>query len=278
MLIGSSLLTLRCIYWKIITLLTKDVFYRRNYFPANRQHFFRAGNKLFSESSMFDKKIMIKLLMITDCHMAMEVFMVEKMLIMEKALEVFGEAGFYLATIEDIAVKSNLDKPVINKYFQNKEALFIELLNTARIMRRREVFAVIGLSDNVKEQLSRFIISTLRFARNHRNYQQILTASVSATYPEAHNKLVEAREEFRNQVYQIIQAGVRQGKFRTVNPLIVTVFLEKLLEGTVAVVEAKSGYAADQIVLSMLDLIWNGLSCKGETANPANQNEQLISK
>jgi AcrR family transcriptional regulator len=204
--------------------------------------------------------------------------MVERITIMENALEVFGGAGFYDATIEEIAVRSNLPQTVINKYFKTKEALFVELLNAASRARQQEVFEIIGLTDDVKERLSRFIISALRFARNRKNYYRLLTMSVGAAYPEVQHQLLEVRKEFRDQVYQILQEGVRQGKFRAVNPFIATAFLGKLIEGTVEVVEAQLGYAVDQMILSMLDLVWNGLARKGETPNLLNREGQLTGR
>jgi AcrR family transcriptional regulator len=204
--------------------------------------------------------------------------MVEKVLILENAMEIFGEKGYYLTTIEEIAVKSNLRKTVISKYFKNKAMLFVELLDMASVVRKREVFENIGLTQDVKEKLSRFIISALRFARNRQNHYRILTASVGADHPEIQNKLAEVQKEFQSQVYQILQDGVRQGKFRTVNPLIATVFLGKLIEGTIDIAEAKLGYAIDQMILSMLDLIWNGLARKVDAPHPVSGNEQLTIK
>lgn len=204
--------------------------------------------------------------------------MVEKILILENAMEIFGKKGYYLTTIEEIAVKSNLRKTVISKYFKNKAVLFVELLDMASAVRRREVFENIGLTEDVKEKLSRFVISVLRFARNRRNHYRILTASTGVDHPEVQNKLAEVQNEFYNQVYQILQDGVRQGKFRTVNPLIATAFLGKLIEGTIDIVETKLGYAVDQMILSMLDLIWNGLARKVDIPNPGSRNEQLTPK
>jgi AcrR family transcriptional regulator len=202
----------------------------------------------------------------------------EKELILVKALEVFGEKGFYLATIEEIACKSNFSKTRIGKYFKSKAALFGELIDMARALRKREVFANIGLTEDVKEQLSRFIIGVLRFANNRRHYYRILTVSAGTVDPRVGKRLLEAREEFQNQVYQILQAGVRQGKFRTVNPFVATVFLGKLIEGTVAAAEVQRGFATDQMILSMLDLVWNGLARKGDYPEPAERETQPVGK
>jgi AcrR family transcriptional regulator len=194
--------------------------------------------------------------------------MVEKFLILEKALEAFGEKGYHLTSLEAIAVKANLRKSAISKYFKTKGALYMELLNMASVSRRQEVFENIGLTEDVKEKLSRFIISALRFARNRKYYYRILTTPVAGDYPEVQKKFDEVQEEYKNHVYQILQNGVRQGKFRAVNPLITTVFLGKLIEGTVDLAEANPGYAVDQMILSMLDLVWNGLGRKIDGGRP----------
>ncbi|HYH01519.1 MAG TPA: TetR/AcrR family transcriptional regulator [Bacillota bacterium] len=192
--------------------------------------------------------------------------MYEKILILEKAAEIFGEKGYYLATIEEVASRVNLKKTIIYKYFKNKDELFLELLNTASALRRREVFDTIGLTDDIREKLSRFIISLLRFARNQKNYYKILAEALTVSNPEIQTKLNQVREEFKDHVYQILQDGIRQGKFRIVNPLIMTAYLGKLIEGTVAIIEVEPNYSVDQMILTMLDMVWNGLAKKTETS------------
>ncbi|MGD8400600.1 MAG: TetR family transcriptional regulator [Bacillota bacterium] len=48
---------------------------------------------------------------------------------MKKALEVFGEKGFYLAAIEKIDRKSNFFKTALGKYFKSKGTLFGGLID-----------------------------------------------------------------------------------------------------------------------------------------------------
>jgi AcrR family transcriptional regulator len=188
--------------------------------------------------------------------------MYEKVLILEKAGEVFGEKGFYLTTIEEIASKANLKKTVLYKYFKNKDELFLELLNIASASRRQEVFDTIGITEDLREKLSRFIISLLRFARHQRNYFRILSVKIAVENREIQQKLVEIEGEFKTVVYQILQDGIRQGRFRAVNPLVATAFLGKLVEGTIEVIETEPCFSADQMILSMLDMVWNGLAKK----------------
>ena len=104
--------------------------------------------------------------------------MYEKVVILEKAGEVFGEKGFYLTTIDEIAVRANLKKSILSKYYKNKDELFLELLTIANASRKQEVFDTIGLTDDLRERLSRFIISLLRFARHQRNYQSKLQRKI----------------------------------------------------------------------------------------------------
>lgn len=185
--------------------------------------------------------------------------MYEKVLILEKALEVFAEKGYYRTTIEEVANRTNLKKTTIYRCIKSKEDLFVELLTTASAARKREVFDQIDITGDVKEKLSRFTLSYIRFARNQRNYHKILNMEVPSENPEFEATVKKIGEQFKQVIYQILQDGIRQGIFRMVNPLIVSVFLEKLTEGVLDVVETEPNYSPDQIVLSMLDLIWNGL-------------------
>lgn len=183
----------------------------------------------------------------------------KKELILEKALETFAEKGYYRTTVQEIANRAELTKAAVYRCIKNKEELFIELLNEAALSRNEEVFKQIGITDDVKEKLSRFVISLIRFARNHRNYYRILTMEVVSDNPDFLGEVTKIQLEFREQVYQILQNGVRQGRFREVNPLLATTFLSKLIEGTLAIIENEPNYSPDQVILSMLDLFWNGL-------------------
>ncbi len=190
---------------------------------------------------------------------AAEVVTLTKTVILEKALETFAEKGYYRTTIQEIAERAGLNKRTIYRCIKTKEDLFMELLNAAASSRNEEVFKQIDITDDLKEKLSRFVISLIRFARNHRQYYRILTMDVVSDNPEFLRKVSEIQLEFREKVYQILQEGVRQGRFREVNPLLATTFLSKLIEGTLFIAENEPNYSSDQVILSMLDLFWNGL-------------------
>jgi AcrR family transcriptional regulator len=188
--------------------------------------------------------------------------MAEKKLILEKALELFAEKGYYRTTIEEISYRADMKKLVVYKHIHTKEELFMELLQTAASIRNEEVFKNIDLTEDLQEKLSRFIISLIRFARSHRSYYRILTMEVVSDNPEFVKKVTDIQNELQDHVYQILQEGVRQERFRTVNPLIATTFFSKLIEGTLGILVTEPNYSSDQIVLSILDVLWNGLGKK----------------
>lgn len=187
----------------------------------------------------------------------------EKGFILERALEVFADKGYYRTTIEEIASRTELKKVTVYRCIKSKEDLFIELLTMAAAARKKEVFDNIGITDDLKEKLSRFILSFIRFAKTQKNYYKILKMELGSENPEFLEKVLKIQAELKNAIYQILQDGCRQGVFRTVNPLIANAFLGKLTEGVLEVIEIEPNYSPDQIVLSMLDLIWNGLVKKG---------------
>lgn len=188
--------------------------------------------------------------------------MYEKVLIMETALDLFAEKGYYRTTIEEIASRTDLKKTTIYRLIKSKEELFLELLNNAASARKREVFDNIDLTDDLREKLSRFILSYIRFAKNQTDYYKILIMDVLTDNLEFREKVAEVQGEFKAVIYQILQDGIRQGQFRKVNPLIASIFLGKIIEGTLETIEVEPNYSPDQIVLSVMDLVWNGLIAK----------------
>ena len=183
-------------------------------------------------------------------------------MIFDKALEVFAERGYYRTTIEEIATGVNLGKGTVYRIIKNKEQLFLNLLQLAASARRETVFENINLIDDLRGKLGRFIICLLRFAHSQPYYFKILTIDVASGHPDFQQKVKLIQGEYQEIILQLLQDGVKQNKFREISPYIASTFLCKLIEGAIRIFEEEPNYSADQIVLSMLDLIWNGFGKK----------------
>lgn len=183
----------------------------------------------------------------------------EKSVLLAEALELFAEKGYYRTTIEELSNKLGLKRADVYHLVHNKEELFSELLDAASQIREEEVFRQIGITDDFKGKLTRFVIALIRFARNHPRYYKILNLEVVSDNSEFLERVAKIQNEFHEQVYQLLCDGIRQGCFREMNPLLTKTFMAKLIEGTLDIAENNPNYSPDQVVLTMVELIWNGL-------------------
>lgn len=183
-------------------------------------------------------------------------------LILDKALEVFTEKDYQHATVDEIADRAEIGKGTVYRYFKNKEELFLELLESAAELRRRTILENIQINEDLRGKLGRFVMSLLRFTKSQPQMFRLLTCEVGAAQSDFSQKVSRIQNEHQGIIVQILTDGVRQNKFREINPLIASVYLCKLIEGALQIFESEPNYTVDQIVLTMLDLIWNGLGKK----------------
>lgn len=187
-----------------------------------------------------------------------DLFDQRKQLILEQAAIVFAENGFYRTTIEEISERVKLGKGTVYRIIKNKEQLFLDLLDKAAATRDAAIFENLGMVQDLRGKLGRFIISLLRFARTQPVYYKILTLEVASGRLGFEQQVKSVQESYLNDIYQIFQEGIRQNQIREVNPLIASVFISKLIEGALNIFEREPNYSSDQIVLTMLDMLWNG--------------------
>jgi AcrR family transcriptional regulator len=183
-------------------------------------------------------------------------------LILEKALDVFAEKDYQRATIDEIAALADVGKGTVYRYFKNKEDLFLDLLNEAAAARQQVIIENTGLSGELRGKLGRFVISLLRFTKNQPRYFKLLSTEVNSGQEQFLERVREIQNHHQETVYLILQEGIKQHKFREINPLIASVYICKLIEGALEIFKEEPNLTADQIVLTMLDLIWNGLAKK----------------
>jgi len=180
-------------------------------------------------------------------------------LILAKALEVFALKDYQPTTIGEIAIKAGVGRSTIRHYFQTKEILYLELLKNAAEARARTLAENIPRDEDLRVKLGKMITSLLRFAKNQPNYFKILTARIYSDKVDFVRQVEQIKNEHQHEVADLIQEGIRQHKFWESNPEITAVYICKLIEGALEIFQSEANYSVDQIVLSMLHLIWNGL-------------------
>ena len=141
--------------------------------------------------------------------------------ILGAALEVFAEKGFHLATVDEIAVRADLGKGTLYRYFANKETLFSELVRLRLEELERSANAVLDGHDDVLTMIVKYLrIYFEFFDRNQRLYRLIVEQhlDVGEQVQDLYVKKVIRRVPLlKRKIYEASQQGVLKDiEFQTV--------------------------------------------------------------
>ncbi|WHX48742.1 TetR/AcrR family transcriptional regulator [Paenibacillus woosongensis] len=98
----------------------------------------------------------------------------KKEIILQNALRLFGEKGFALTTVDEIAKESGMTKPSLYKYFDSKETLLLESISNLSKSLDREVTKLYrNLELTPSERLVELMATYLKVVLNH-NFQTLM--------------------------------------------------------------------------------------------------------
>lgn len=83
--------------------------------------------------------------------------------LLEAALRVFGEQGFHLASMNDIADAAGVTKPVLYQHFSSKRDLYLEVLREVGDRLRDEVGKGVAAATTPREQVEMGIAAYFRW-------------------------------------------------------------------------------------------------------------------
>ena len=129
----------------------------------------------------------------------------------------FARQGFDATSIRQIAAEARITKPVLYYYFKNKRDLFLSLLEEAVAPLCDEVERIAGGGGAPRDRMTRIIAAVLRFAEKRPDEFRLLHRAVERREREVQ---VLAQKYFRRNfraISGVLQEGVDQGDFRSVN-------------------------------------------------------------
>jgi AcrR family transcriptional regulator len=127
----------------------------------------------------------------------------KKELIMETALELFAENGFHATSISQIAKKAGISKGLAYNYFQSKNEILEEILETSS----NEIYENLDINKDgvlTEEEFYYFIRKTFHLINSNKRFWKLYTSVVLQTnIPESKNralteKLAPTLNMFRN--------------------------------------------------------------------------------
>lgn len=140
----------------------------------------------------------------------------KKEVILTAAARIFGEKGFYEATIEEIAIEAGVGKGTVYEYFPSKLVLFKEMHNHFANAYMSSYDRLNEL-DTYAERLWWVFISHLRFSIKHADFARVMFINPASISEELQIFIMENRQDKLSRLKALIEGGIAAGEFRAVN-------------------------------------------------------------
>lgn len=111
------------------------------------------------------------------------------------AEEMFAERGYQAASMDDIAERVGVSKPMLYEYFGSKEGLFVACIRQARAELAELTWASIAGAGTAEDALRNGLVAFFEFADSHRRSWQLIRTEAAVAGPAAVDEIEEIRRE-----------------------------------------------------------------------------------
>lgn len=143
--------------------------------------------------------------------------------ILDAALSAFGLKGYDCATLADIAERAGVSAGTVTHYFGSKAGLFEALLQDRFLEGFAEGEALLAAHQGPSRDLMRALLTQMweRITRPGMPDLLLVGMAKSTTFPDACQVVFRAiSERWRRLLAGVIEAGIRRGEYRPVEPLL----------------------------------------------------------
>lgn len=176
--------------------------------------------------------------------------------LLEVALRVFAEQGFYVTSMSDIADAAGVTKPVLYQHFSSKRELYAQLLGEVGHRLQEAITKAVASASTPREMVQEGFAAYFNFVDQHRDAFQIFYASGSARDEEFATLVHGVENALAEQVASLIEIEGLSGEQRRL-----------LGHGIVGMIEGASTHwlsseaHADpaELTQQLADLAWRGL-------------------
>ena len=187
--------------------------------------------------------------------------------ILNVALRLFSSRGFHNVSMQEIAEAAEFGVGTLYTFFDGKEALFEELIDSTGQLVLEELSEILDGPGSETERLAAFIRCQPTFHEKHGEVIKLFVSEVglkgSRLAKIKHGDKVHKMLDTK--IAEIIDQGIRKGQFRAVDPVIAAKTLGAITE---TLVFEMTGQADRQVKIEMFQkveqLFLGGLLCADE--------------
>lgn len=141
----------------------------------------------------------------------------KRRLILDKAKELIGRLGFKKTTMEDIARALGMGKASLYYYFNSKEDILREIIESEGEKLREMIEKEIKKAKNAKDKLKRYAITRFKFLRQLGIYYTTIKDELykNLDFIERERRKFDAFDF--NVIKSILDEGVKDGEFKPID-------------------------------------------------------------
>jgi AcrR family transcriptional regulator len=126
-------------------------------------------------------------------------------------MDVFAERGYHRATVDDIVTASDSSKGAFYHYFENKQAIFLQLLDHLAGLIEGGVEFAIGSEDGALAKVEAALRIVLEVAAERRDLARILLIESAALGPEFEQSRLAIHRRFAALIQRHLDRAVGDG-------------------------------------------------------------------
>ena len=134
--------------------------------------------------------------------------------ILEAAVKVFSEKGFYNSRVSEIAKEANVADGTIYLYFKNKDDLLISLFEEKFGKFVKDMRAELGKENDALQKIKRFAITHLSIVANQQHLAEVLGVEVRQSTKFMKEYINKPFIEYLNLIRSVVIEGQEKGLIR----------------------------------------------------------------
>jgi AcrR family transcriptional regulator len=177
--------------------------------------------------------------------------------IFEAATRLFVEKGFNETSMREIAEAVGVGKSTLYDYFPSKDEILIEFVahEVQHITERAEDILALDLS--AAEKFHRILRKQLDFILANKLVYLKLSFEAQRLGFESQQRIQMHRHAYQDMLCNLIEEGIQNGEFRSVNPLLAVHGMFAMLSS--AVFTSRPTGSPEEMMLEAMDMLFKGL-------------------
>ncbi len=185
--------------------------------------------------------------------------------ILEAAIKVFANKGFYNAKVEEIAFEAKVGKGTVYEYFKSKQDLFQEMFKYILSLYFERFVAEISKKCTFKEKIAHLLESHLRFILEHRDMAQIFLSEYPPLDEDFRNWVITKKKQMLNLLEKNIVDGIDKKQIHDVNPSLISSVVAGVITyfGNNEILNGKKigDSELSELAADTTNLIFRGIGC-----------------